>query len=138
MPLHPDLPVRGALSHSLSVSSLHLYLPPSLLYLPLLSMSSFPQALRIHTRGVALDADVDLDALAASCERFTGAELEVMCREAALAALREDRGAAAVGARHFAAARAAAAPALSPAQLAGYMRFGKLRGQKLPASAGAF
>ena len=62
-----------------------------------------------------LAADVDLGALAATTEGFTGAELAAICREAALAALREDvDGAAAVAGRHFAAARAAAAPATAP------------------------
>ena len=58
-------------------------------------------------------------------ERFTGAELEALCREAALAALREDvAGAAAVAARHFKAARAAAAPALTAACLREYEAWG--------------
>jgi SpoVK/Ycf46/Vps4 family AAA+-type ATPase len=62
---------------------------------------------------------------AAGTERFTGAELAGLCAEAALAALREDvASAAAVAGRHFAAARAAAAPALTPAQIAEYEAWG--------------
>ena len=58
-------------------------------------------------------------------ERFTGAELEALCREAALAALREDvAGAAVVASWHFAAARAAAAPALTDARLREYEAWG--------------
>lgn len=58
-------------------------------------------------------------------ERFTGAEIEALCREAALAALREDvAGAAAVAAQHFAAACAAAAPALTDARLRQYEAWG--------------
>ena len=50
-----------------------------------------------------------------------GAELAGLCREAALAALREDfSGAAAVAARHFEAARLAIRPALTPTLLAKY------------------
>ena len=53
-------------------------------------------------------------ALATDTEHFTGAELEGICREAALAALREDlAGASSVAMRHFEAARAAARPSLS-------------------------
>jgi SpoVK/Ycf46/Vps4 family AAA+-type ATPase len=50
-----------------------------------------------------------------------GAELAALCREAALAALREDlEGARHVAARHFEAARAAIKPALNPFALAEY------------------
>lgn len=77
-----------------------------------------------------LAADVDLGALAATTDGFTGAELAAICREAALAALREDvDGAAAVAGRHFDAARAAAAPALTAAQLAAYEEWGRRFGR---------
>jgi SpoVK/Ycf46/Vps4 family AAA+-type ATPase len=39
---------------------------------------------------MALLGDVDLEALSLATEYFTGAELEAVCREAALAALRQD------------------------------------------------
>ncbi|KAI8466421.1 MAG: P-loop containing nucleoside triphosphate hydrolase protein [Monoraphidium minutum] len=79
------------------------------------------ETLRIHTRPMPLAPDVDLDALAADTAGFTGAEVA----EAALAALREDiDGAAHVASRHFAAARAAAAPALTFEQLAAYEAWG--------------
>lgn len=81
--------------------------------------------LALHTAGMPLAADVDLDSLADSCERFTGAELAGLCREAALAALREDvAGAAVVAGRHFTAARAAVAPALTASDLAKYQAWG--------------
>ncbi len=44
--------------------------------------------LRVHARRMALGSDVDLDALADSTEYYTGAELEGLCREAAMTALR--------------------------------------------------
>ncbi|KAK9843703.1 hypothetical protein WJX81_003048 [Elliptochloris bilobata] len=89
-----------------------------LLYVPPPDAPGRLATLRIHTRDMPLAPDVDLPALAADTERFTGAELEALCREAALAALREDvASAAAVAARHFAAARAAAAPALTDERL---------------------
>ena len=44
--------------------------------------------LGIHTRSMPLAADVDLDALAARAERFTGADLEDLVRRAGLNALR--------------------------------------------------
>eukprot|EP00976_Prorocentrum_cordatum_P069524 1179577-Prorocentrum_minimum.AAC.6 len=50
---------------------------------------------------MSLLGDVDLLALASQSEGFTGAELEHLCREAALAALREDLDAAGVAQAHF-------------------------------------
>jgi SpoVK/Ycf46/Vps4 family AAA+-type ATPase len=45
--------------------------------------------LKVHTRLMTLGADVDLQALAARCSRFTGAELEALCRYADTEAQRE-------------------------------------------------
>ncbi|MEN9934070.1 MAG: hypothetical protein RLZZ387_649 [Chloroflexota bacterium] len=45
--------------------------------------------LRVHTRRMPLAADVDLARLAASTAGFSGAELEALCRGAALRAVRE-------------------------------------------------
>lgn len=88
------------------------------------------EALRIHTRQMPLGADVDLPALAAGALRFTGAELAALCREAAMAALREDvRGAQEVAWRHFLAARMGVGAALSEAELATYEAWGKQYGR---------
>ncbi|MGO8724532.1 MAG: ATP-dependent zinc metalloprotease FtsH, partial [Acidimicrobiales bacterium] len=46
------------------------------------------QILRVHTRGVPLDANVDLDALAASTPGMVGADLQNLVNEAALLAVR--------------------------------------------------
>ncbi len=57
---------------------------------------------------------------------FPGAELASLCREAAIASLREDMaGATEVAARHFAAARAALRPMLTPESLVQYEGFGR-------------
>lgn len=71
--------------------------------------------LRVHTRRMPLAGDVDLAALAAQTEGLVGADLEGLCRRAALLAIREvlERGqppgegaapALKVGRRHFEAA----------------------------------
>eukprot|EP00191_Tetraselmis_sp_GSL018_P020109 CAMPEP_0177586150 /NCGR_PEP_ID=MMETSP0419_2-20121207/4910_1 /TAXON_ID=582737 /ORGANISM="Tetraselmis sp., Strain GSL018" /LENGTH=801 /DNA_ID=CAMNT_0019076005 /DNA_START=150 /DNA_END=2556 /DNA_ORIENTATION=- len=62
----------------------------AVLYVPPPDEEGRLQTLRIHSRGMPLHGDVDLAALAQLCERFTGAELAAVCREAALAALREE------------------------------------------------
>ncbi|NTU78734.1 MAG: CDC48 family AAA ATPase [Chloroflexales bacterium] len=46
------------------------------------------EILEIHTRGMPLAADVDLDRLAAITHGFVGADLQAFCREAAMGALR--------------------------------------------------
>jgi len=61
--------------------------------------------LRVHAAPLRLGPDVDLPALAGSCDRFTGAEIEALCRLAATRAHRAARGEAIVTAAHFADAR---------------------------------
>jgi transitional endoplasmic reticulum ATPase len=46
------------------------------------------QILDIHTRGMPLDDDVDLARLAATTHGFVGADLQALCREAAMTRLR--------------------------------------------------
>jgi SpoVK/Ycf46/Vps4 family AAA+-type ATPase len=71
-------------------------------------------ALKIHTRRIPLASDVDLRKIAELTERYTGAELEAVCREAAMAALREDvERASEVAMRHFEAAVRGVVPMLS-------------------------
>jgi len=62
------------------------------------------QVLRIHTQRMRLAGDVDLPRVARGSGGLSGAELAAVCREAALAALREDMGAVHVKMRHFEAA----------------------------------
>ena len=45
--------------------------------------------LHIHTRGMPLDADVDLEKLANITHGFVGADMEALCRESAMSALRK-------------------------------------------------
>jgi transitional endoplasmic reticulum ATPase len=47
------------------------------------------QILAVHTRRIPLAADTDLDALADATEGYVGADLEGLCRRAALLAIRE-------------------------------------------------
>ena len=46
------------------------------------------EILQIHTRGMPLATDVDIDRLASITHGFVGADLEALCREAAMVALR--------------------------------------------------
>lgn len=53
--------------------------------------------LAIHTRGMPLEPDVDLDHLADMTHGFTGADLQALCREAAMTVLRRHETALADG-----------------------------------------
>ncbi len=48
------------------------------------------QILKIHTKNMPLAKDVDLNVLAEKTPNFVGADLEALCREAAVLALRKD------------------------------------------------
>src|SRR5688572_17734197 len=60
-----------------------------LIYVPVPDAAGRRHILGIHTKGMPTAADVDLDALAARTERFTGADLEDLVRRAGLLALRD-------------------------------------------------
>lgn len=55
------------------------------------------EIIQIHTRGMPLGDDVELDVLAGMTHGFVGADLQALCREAALACLRESLGGVAGG-----------------------------------------
>jgi len=56
---------------------------------------------KIHTRGMPLGKDVKLEELADACEDYSGADIEALCREAAMIAIREDPKAKKVKKVHF-------------------------------------
>ncbi|TYZ59861.1 hypothetical protein PybrP1_005803 [[Pythium] brassicae (nom. inval.)] len=85
--------------------------------------------LQIHSAPMQLADDVDLAAMAARTPFFSGAELENVCREAALHALRESISAECVRMRHFEEALATAAPGSSPASLRQYREFADKMGR---------
>jgi transitional endoplasmic reticulum ATPase len=57
--------------------------------------------LKVHTEKMPLGKDVDLGDLARLTKGYVGADLESLCREAAIVALREDRKARVVNKNHF-------------------------------------
>jgi len=58
------------------------------------------EVLKVHTAGMPLQ-EVDLDEVAKRTEGYVGADLEAICREAAIIALRENNAAKNVEMRHF-------------------------------------
>ena len=76
--------------------------------------------LEVHTRDMPLASDVDLRELAKKTEGFSGADLEALCMEAGLAAIRED--AEKVSAKHFEEALKKVKPSLTPEVIRSYER----------------
>lgn len=70
-------------------------------------------------------ADVDLRRIAEDTELFTGAELEGLCMEAGIVALREDMSATAVCDRHFQTVKNSLKPSLTQEEIDSYSSFKK-------------
>ncbi|MBS3777839.1 MAG: CDC48 family AAA ATPase [Candidatus Thermoplasmatota archaeon] len=56
---------------------------------------------KIHTKNMPLDTDISLDELANETDGFSGADIEALCREAAMIALRDDIKVKKVNRNHF-------------------------------------
>ncbi len=105
----------------------HFLCDEQVLYVPPPDFESRLEVLHVHTRHMQLSDDVDLEEVAESTECFTGAELAGLCREAAIAALRESLEADTVCKRHFSSARNGIQPTLTPLQIASYANFRRKR-----------
>ena len=99
------------------------------LYVPPPNFEERRDIFDIYTRKISLDG-VDLDQLAFFSERYTGADIQNVCREACLIAIRENQGLA-VGRRHFEKAFARTSPSISLEMLDQYLLFNQSFGGKL-------
>ncbi|PIA54241.1 hypothetical protein AQUCO_00900649v1 [Aquilegia coerulea] len=97
----------------------------SVLYVPPPDLEARYEILLVHTRKMKLEDDVDLRRIAQDTELFTGAELEGLCMEAGMVALREDISATLVCDRHFQAVRESLKPALTGEEVDVYASFMK-------------
>lgn len=84
-----------------------------IIYVPPPDRAARLEILKIHTREMPLAPDVDLNQLAAITEGYTGADLEAVCREAALTAARENIEADKVEWRHFSQALQKVGPSIT-------------------------
>jgi transitional endoplasmic reticulum ATPase len=69
---------------------------------------------RVHTKEMPLDESVDLTMLAEMTEGYSGADIEGLCREAAMTAVRDDWKIKPVTMKHFELALEETRPSLSP------------------------
>ncbi|GKE42109.1 cell division control protein 48 homolog B isoform X2, partial [Tanacetum coccineum] len=102
------------------------------LYVPPPDEEARYEILRVHTRGMTIDDDVDLRQIAQETDRFTGAELEGLCREAGIVALRENITATIVHSRHFQTVKSSLKPALTSQEIDSYASFMKNPRRKPP------
>ncbi len=72
-----------------------------LIYTPLPDKKARLSIFKIHTRKMPLAKDVKLDELVKKTEGYTGSDIEAVCREAALIALRENIHAKEIKRKHF-------------------------------------
>ncbi|TKY69568.1 Cell division control protein 48-like B [Spatholobus suberectus] len=102
------------------------------LYVPPPDLEARYEILCVHTRKMKMGNDVNLRRLAEDTELFTGAELEGLCKEAGIVALREDISATVVCDSHFQIAKSSLKPALTKAEIDSYSSFMKTSSRALP------
>jgi transitional endoplasmic reticulum ATPase len=104
-----------------------------LIYVPPPDEKGRYQVLKIYTRKMPLAEDVDLAKLAAMTEGYSGADLESLCREAGLAALRRSPDAELVTWADFQEALKLVKPSINPQMLKEYEKISEvLRSSERP------
>ncbi len=93
----------------------HIYVPPP-------DQKARLEILKVHTRNMPLADDVDLEKIAERTENYTGADIEALCREAALIALREKINAKKVCMKHFEEAMNVIKPSLTKNDIESFKR----------------
>ncbi len=76
---------------------------------------------KVHTKNMPLDKDVDLERLAEMTEGYSGADIEGLCREAAMVAIRSDWKVKPVKMEHFMAAMEEIRPSISQEDIKRFM-----------------
>jgi transitional endoplasmic reticulum ATPase len=84
---------------------------------------------KVHAKNMPLAEDVDLEKLAEKTEGYTGADIEAVCREAAMIALRENLNADKVELRHFEEALKRIRPSVRDEEMSIYKRLAEEYGR---------
>lgn len=85
-----------------------------LIYVPEPDEKSRLQIFKIYSKGMPLCADVDLNQLSAVTKYYSGADIESLCREAAMHSLRRDVNAQQVTMKDFQDAMKEMGPSITP------------------------
>jgi transitional endoplasmic reticulum ATPase len=104
----------------------------ALVYVPVPDTAARHEILAVHTRRMALAEDVDLKDLVRRTDRFTGADLALLCMRAAQLALRKDLEAKVVTHADFLVALAETLPSVTEAMEREYAEVGKHLRQVVP------
>ena len=96
-----------------------------LILVPMPDKKARHEILKVHTKPMPTEKDVDIEALTDELDGYSGADIEGLCREAAMCALREDPKAKKVLMRHFEAARKAVPPSIDEETMRFYERIGQ-------------
>jgi transitional endoplasmic reticulum ATPase len=86
------------------------------------------QIFKIHTKSMPIDKDVNLEELSELCENYSGADIEALCREAAMLAIREDAEAKKVKKAHFDKAMEAVRASITPNMMKFYEKVSETLG----------
>jgi len=84
---------------------------------------------KIHTKGMPLAKDVDLEALAAETEGYAGSDITGLCREAAMLVLRKDKKSKEVQMKYFIDAKQKIKPSITDYIEKNYEAFGEQHGR---------
>ncbi|MCY0868883.1 MAG: CDC48 family AAA ATPase [Desulfurococcus sp.] len=103
-----------------------------LVYVPPPDYNARLEILKVHTRSVPLDVDVDLAKIAKITEGYSGADIEALVREAVMAALRESLFIEKVSERHFMTALEVVKPSINDSMVKFYVEWGMKARQSLP------
>jgi transitional endoplasmic reticulum ATPase len=96
-----------------------------LMLIPAPDLEARKSIFRIHTKEMPLDESVNLDDLAERSEGFVGADIESLCREAGILALRESMDAEKVKMEHFEKALSKARPSVDEETIKFYEAMGE-------------
>uniref|UniRef100_A0AAY4C0Y8 non-chaperonin molecular chaperone ATPase n=1 Tax=Denticeps clupeoides TaxID=299321 RepID=A0AAY4C0Y8_9TELE len=94
-----------------------------IVYVPLPDASTRAEIFRLQFISMPVGPDVDLDDLVEKTEKYSGAEITAVCREAALLALQEDIKAQRVAAGHFGRALEAVKPRIPDSLIQSYISY---------------
>jgi transitional endoplasmic reticulum ATPase len=72
-----------------------------IILVPVPDIKTRKEIFKVHTKGMPLDKDVDVNQLIEKTDGYVGADIESICREAAIFALREDMKSKTIKMKHF-------------------------------------
>ncbi|MEJ2294153.1 MAG: hypothetical protein P8Y23_05235 [Candidatus Lokiarchaeota archaeon] len=81
--------------------------------------------MKIFTKNMPLSSDVNIEELSKELKGYSGADIETLCREAAMIALRENIRARKVNREHFKKASETIYPTITPEMIKWFEKFGE-------------